>query len=174
VRGTVRKPRTAGGAWSYRLDLDVDSSGKRAQKQVGGFASKKDAQAALNEALTGVQRGTYIAPSRQTLAEFLKIWVEGVRTEVQITAWISYKSMVEQYVIPHLGSKRLVELSPMHIKPWHALLLDHGGQRRPTAVVAHRAAVPPRVAPRDGRRRPMEPHLVQPTHRRARSPSEHA
>ena len=143
MRGTVRKPRTAGGAWSYRLDLDVDSSGKRAQKQVGGFTSKKDAQAALNEALTGLQRGTYIAPSRQTLGDFLRIWVEGVRTEVQITAWISYKSMVEQYVIPHLGSKRLVELSPMHIKPWHALLLDHGGQdRRPlssrTVQLCHR------------------------------------
>ena len=70
VRGTVRKPRTTGGGWSYRLDLGVYSTGKRAQKQLGGFATKKEAQAALSEALTGVQRGTYIAPSRQTLGEY--------------------------------------------------------------------------------------------------------
>ncbi|MEO7396927.1 MAG: site-specific integrase [Ilumatobacteraceae bacterium] len=118
----------SGGTWSYRLDLGVDSKGKRAQKQVGGFATRKEAQAALNEALTAVQRGTYIAPSRQTLAEFLAIWIEGVRTEVQITAWISYKQVVDKYIVPNLGSKRLVELSPMHIKPWHALLLARGGK----------------------------------------------
>jgi integrase len=143
VKGTVRKPRTAGGTWSNRLDLGLDAKGKRAQKQVSGFTSKKDAQAALNEALTGVQRGTYIAPSRQTVTDFLTLWVEGVRTEVQVTAWISYKQMVEQYVIPHLGSKRLVELSPMHIKPWHSALLKGGGKNsRPlssrTVQLCHR------------------------------------
>ena len=143
MKGTVRKPRTAGGTWSYRLDLGLDAKGKRAQKQVSGFTSKKDAQAALNEALTGVQRGTYIAPSRTTLADFLTVWVEGMRTEVQITAWISYKQMVEQYIVPHLGSKRSVELAPIHIKPWHAALLDHGGKNgRPlssrTVQLGHR------------------------------------
>lgn len=112
MRGMVRKPRTAGCGWSYRLDLGVDSNGKRAQEQVGGFATKKEAQATLNEALTGVQRAAYIAPSRQTLGEFLAIWIEGVRTEVQITALISYRQMVDKYIVPNLGSKRLVELAP--------------------------------------------------------------
>ena len=54
MKGSVRKPRTAGGTWSYRLDLGIDASGNRQQKQVAGFRTKKDAQAALNEALTGV------------------------------------------------------------------------------------------------------------------------
>ena len=51
--------------------------------------------------------------------------------------------MVEQYVIPHLGSKRLVELSPMHTKPWHSILLKCGGKNgRPlssrTVQLCHR------------------------------------
>jgi hypothetical protein len=75
----------------------ADSKGRRAQKQVGGFSTKREAQAAINQALSGVQRGAYIAPSRQTLGEFLTIWIDGVRTEIQITAFISYKQMVEQY-----------------------------------------------------------------------------
>lgn len=51
--GTVRKPRSAGGgAWSYRVDLGLDSDGRRAQKQVAGFRTKKDAQAALSDALS--------------------------------------------------------------------------------------------------------------------------
>ena len=67
MRGSVRKPRTAGGTWSYRLDLGIDDEGDRCQKQVGGFRTKKEAQAALNDALSGIQHGTYVAPSRQTL-----------------------------------------------------------------------------------------------------------
>ena len=71
MKGSVRKPRTTGGTWSYRLDLGVDASGNRQQKQVAGFRTKKDAQAALNEALSGVQHGTYVAPAKSTVGEFL-------------------------------------------------------------------------------------------------------
>jgi hypothetical protein len=78
--GSVRRPRTAGGRWSYRLDLGIDETGRRAQKQVGGFRTKKAAQAALNDALSGIQHGTYIAPSRQTLGVFLDMWIEGPAT----------------------------------------------------------------------------------------------
>ena len=72
MRGSVRKPRTAGGTWSYRLDLGLDDRGRRRQREVGGFRTKKDAQASLNDALAGSQRGTYVAPSRATVARVLR------------------------------------------------------------------------------------------------------
>ncbi len=135
IRGTVRKPRSAGGTWSYRVDLGLDSDGRRAQKQVAGFRTKKDAQAALNDALSSVQHGAYVAPSRQTLTSFLEQWVEGTRTELALTAWTAYRDIIRRWIKPHLGGKRLVELTPMEIKAWHAVLLDHGGARgRPLSV----------------------------------------
>jgi Arm DNA-binding domain len=57
MRGSVRKPRSAGGTWSYRLDLGFAPDGRRQQKQVAGFPTRKAAQAALNEALAGCQHG---------------------------------------------------------------------------------------------------------------------
>ena len=96
IRGTVRKPRSAGGTWSYRVDLGLDSDGRRAQKQVAGFRTKKDAQAALNDALSSVQHGTYVAPSRQTLTSFLEQWVEGTRTELALTAWTAYRDIIRR------------------------------------------------------------------------------
>ena len=126
MKGAVRRPRTAGGTWSYRIDLGLDSEGRRQQKQVGGFRTKKDAQAALNEALAGLQRGTYVAPSRQTVAAFLELWIDGARSELAITAWTNYGDIIRRYIVPHLGSKRLVDLSPLDVKAWHAALLDHG------------------------------------------------
>src|SRR4029453_7308078 len=100
----------------------------RLQKQVGGFPTKRVAQASLNDALAALQRGGYIAPSRQTVGEFLAVWIEGAQTELAVTAWKNYAMVIDNYITPHLGSKRLVDLSPMRIKPWQALLLDHGAK----------------------------------------------
>lgn len=89
--GSVRKPRTEGGTWSYRLDLGFDDVGKRRQREVGGFRTKKGAQAALDGALSGVQRGMFVAPSRTTVSEFLELWLDGVKTEMALTASVSYR-----------------------------------------------------------------------------------
>jgi integrase len=128
MRGSVRKPRTEGGTWSYRLDLGFDDVGKRRQREVGGFRTKKEAQAALNDAMAGLQRGTYVAPTRTTLREFLATWHEGTKTEVALTAWVNYGQAVRRYVNPYLGSKRLGELTPLDIKKWHGELLRSGRQ----------------------------------------------
>jgi len=142
---------------------------RQARPETGRWVRhKREAQAALNEALTGVQRGTYIAPSRQTLGDFLNIWVEGVRTEVQITAWISYKQTVEQYVIRTSGRSDWSSC--------HRCTSSRGTRccsiteaKTVAAVVAHGAALPSRPPSRDGRCRSMEPHRVQPADRRTRS-----
>ena len=42
--GTVRK---RGGKWSYRVDF-TGTDGKRVQKEKGGFATKKEANAAID------------------------------------------------------------------------------------------------------------------------------
>jgi integrase len=127
MKGSVRKPRTAGGTWSYRLDLGIDATRRRAQKQVGGFRTKKAAQAALNDALSGIQHGTFVAPSRQTLGAFLDMWIEGARNELARTSWTGYRDMIRRWIKPHLGAKRLGELTSIDVKVWHSALLDHGG-----------------------------------------------
>jgi len=143
MKGAIRKPRTSGGAWSYRLDLGFDDAGKRRQRQVGNFATKREAQSALNEALAGLRKGTYVAPSKQTVREFLDTWIDTVKPELAITAWTNYRNVLGSYVLPHIGSVRLADLSPMDIKRWHGELLDHGRRNgAPLAVnsvkLAHR------------------------------------
>jgi integrase len=126
MKGSVRKPRTAGGTWSYRLDLGVDAGGNRQQKQVAGFRTKKDAQAALNEALLGVQHGTYVAPAKSTVGEFLTSWHETAKLDLALTAWTNYGQLIRRNIIPWIGSKRLTRLTPVDIKRWHGQLLENG------------------------------------------------
>ena len=68
--------------------------------QVGGLRTKKEAQAALNDALSGIQHGTYVAPSRQTLGAFLDIWIEGARHELALTSWTGYRDMIRHWISP--------------------------------------------------------------------------
>ena len=64
MKGSVRKPRSSGGTWSYRIDLGFDDSGRWRQREISGFRTKKEAEAALSAALADAQRGTYAPPSR--------------------------------------------------------------------------------------------------------------
>jgi hypothetical protein len=128
MKGSVRKPRTEGGAWSCRIDSGLDDRGRRRQREIGGFRTKKAAQTALNEALADTQRGTYSPPSRTTVREFLDEWHEGARTELAVTAWTNYGQIIRRNINPYLGNKRLTDLSPLDVKRWHGKLLD-GGRR---------------------------------------------
>jgi len=80
----------------------------------------------LNEALAGLQQGTDVAPSRQTVRDFFETRIDAVKPELALTAWTNYGEVAERYVLPYLGAKRLAELAPMDIKRWHGELLDHG------------------------------------------------
>ncbi len=61
--------------------------------------------------------------------------MEGVRRELALTAWTAYEGIVRRWINPHLGPRRLVELTPTEIKAWHGALLDHGGvDGRPLSV----------------------------------------
>lgn len=143
MKGSIRKPRYANGGWGYRIDLGYDDSGQRRQQQVGGFRTKKEAEAAMSEVLTGLHRGTYVSPTRQTVRQFLESWILAAKSELAITAWTNYSDVLDRYVLPHIGGKLLTDLSPMDIKKWHGDLLDHGRKDgRPLAVnsvkLAHR------------------------------------
>jgi hypothetical protein len=69
MRGSVRK---RGSTYTYILDMPPDPvTGKRRQKTKGGFRTKRECQAALNEAIMAVQTGTYVEASRRTVRSFL-------------------------------------------------------------------------------------------------------
>lgn len=143
-KGALRKPRSPGASRGYRIDLGVDDAGKRRQRQVGNFATKREAQAALNEALAGLQKGTYVTPSKQTVRDFLETWIDTVKPELALTAWTNHREVLENSVMPHIGSIRLAELSPMDLKRWHGVLLDHG-RRDGTPLAANSVKLAHRV-----------------------------
>jgi hypothetical protein len=80
MRGSLLK---RGETWSYVLYLGRGPDGKKQQKWVGGFRTRREAEAALTEALERVRTGTWADPGRQTVGEYLEDWLTAVRPSLR-------------------------------------------------------------------------------------------
>ncbi|MGH9004961.1 MAG: site-specific integrase, partial [Acidimicrobiia bacterium] len=99
MKGGIRAPRTVGGTWAYRIDLGPAPGGGRNQRQVAGFGSRAEAEAALAEVLVGQGGG-----GRRTVAGFFElVWLPAKEAEVDRSTFDQYAWAVRRHIIPSLG-----------------------------------------------------------------------
>jgi integrase len=140
MRGHVRK---RGNTWSVVYDEGYDDNGKRRQRWRGGFATKRDAQKALTERLHSLGEGTYVEPSKVTLAAFVTDeWLPAIEDTVRPSTFSQYGSAVRTHIVPRLGSRRLQALTGGHLNAFYAELDKEVGlapsTRRFVHAVLHR------------------------------------
>jgi integrase len=126
MRGSIRK---RGSTYTYWLDIGPDPvTGKRRQRTKGGFRTKRECQAALNEAISALRSGTLVQPSRRTVASFLvEEWLPAVRMAgLRNSTWASYRMNVEKHLVPGLGAIELQRLSPAQLNAFYRELLTEG------------------------------------------------
>lgn len=125
MRGTIiHRGRT----WSVVIDLGRDpATGKRTRKWHSGFRTRKEAEQARIQILSQLQRGEYVPPAKQKLAEFLaEDWLPSIRASVRESTWDSYRRTIELHVQPHIGSTQLQRLAPGQLNSLYAMLLTEG------------------------------------------------
>lgn len=118
---------------------------KGEQYTVGYYKTEAEAIAAKNKALRELEQGTWVANSRQTIAEYLDYWLEHVhKGTIAVTTYQDYREMIHLHIIPALGHIQIQKLtmkqvqmlcsalqeklSPGRVKNIHALLhaaIDH-------------------------------------------------
>lgn len=114
MKGGIRPPRTAAGTWAYRIDAGAGGGGCRAQRQVAGFASREEAEAALAEALAAQGGG-----DPRTVAGFLeRVWLPAKRSEVERSTFDQYAWAVRRHIVPVLGAVKLGDLEPGVLNRW--------------------------------------------------------
>jgi integrase/predicted RNA-binding Zn-ribbon protein involved in translation (DUF1610 family) len=129
-------------------DLLETEERRRAIK--GGYATRKECQAALNKVLVAVEARTFAPSTRITLKAFLiSEWLPAVKGTLRPTTYASYTMLAKQHVIPRLGSLQLKKLTAGAINALYAYLLEEGrvcgqGGLSPSSVrrvhaVLHRA-----------------------------------
>ena len=145
-RGTVKQ--SANGIWYFVVDV-ADDHGVRQQTRRRGFASQRDAQAALNKVLRDLAARTYVSPSRQTLKAFLKDdWLPAIERTLRPSTFDSYARNIRLHVAGHeIGNVPLQRIDAGRLNRLYADLLSGQTSRRPMAprsvqyvhVILHRA-----------------------------------
>ena len=117
------------GSWWFVVDLPRGPKGERRQARRRGFPTRKAAQEALDRLRVSAREGTFVEPTKITLATWLDRWCEGLVTAGRSPATIeSYRRQLETHVVPHLGGLRLSALSAADLDALYARLLA-GGRR---------------------------------------------
>ena len=122
--GNIRKKsKTVNGKtytwWEARYTAGYDpGTGKQIQRSVSGKTQKEVAKK-LKEATASLDAGTYIAPNKMTVGEWLDIWTKEYLTGVKPATLYSYQATVRNHLRPKLGAIKLEALSPHTIQTFY-------------------------------------------------------
>lgn len=122
--GTATARGGSASAWAPPITADPATGQKRRRPVVKWFViqadSRKEAEAKQAEILDKLAKGTYVEPSKLTLAEFLEQhFIPHLVAKGRSLATVeSYRRNIKEHIIPHLGHLRLDQLAPLHIEQW--------------------------------------------------------
>lgn len=124
------------GLWRGVVDLGFDAEGRRVQKYVHART-----QRACRDKLEALKReiSEHGAPldKQASVADFAAHWLEHIaKPDVDPNTYTTYKSMVNRWIVPTLGRKKLHALLPSDVLALRTAILD-AGRAASTARQAH-------------------------------------
>lgn len=126
MSGSVsRDPR---GTWSFVVGVP-GPDGRRQQVRRRGFPTKKAAAEALAIVVAERSRGTYVRPTKQTVAEYLEEWMAS-KYDVKPSTLDSYRQLIRAYVAPTIGAVPLSRLDAATLNSLYGELLRTGRRGR--------------------------------------------
>nr|DAP74272.1 MAG TPA: Integrase [Caudoviricetes sp.] len=114
--GTISK--RPDGTWWARITVGRTPDGKQKRKAFYG-KTRKEVQEKLTAALNDVNTGTYIEPSKMTVAQWLDIWLkEYKKNHVKLTTLANYHGEITHQIVPFIGCVKLKDLRTDVIQKW--------------------------------------------------------
>ena len=132
--GSIRKvERTIKGKtykyYEARYSAGFDpGTGKQIQRSITGKTQKEVAQK-LKEAIASLDAGTYIAPSKMTVSEWLSEWAQQYIKNVKDSTRSAYMTIINTHLQPNIGAIRLDELSTPMVQRLYNSLGEPNGNR---------------------------------------------
>ena len=114
-RGTI----TSRSPGSYRIRYSLGRDPVTAKRRFGTATvrgARKQAEKELVRLLRTVDTGEHVDPTRITTGEWLRLWVDAVKTEVSPKTHERYAEIVRCYLLPTIGSVQLQRLTPTDIQ----------------------------------------------------------
>jgi len=120
------------------ISMKDTGTGKWRRKWLAGHAARRKAERALAEAVSQVNKGVFIIPSRETVAQLCRNYLATTApNRVRPITLQSYRQMLETHVISRVGAKPATMLTPDDI---NSIMADIVGARKSvtTARYVHR------------------------------------
>ena len=125
MRGNI----TRRGKSSWRIKFDVEPiGGARQIRYVTVKGTRKDAEAELTRLLNDANRGGLFDPTKVRVGEYLRSWLDA-KSDITGLTRERYTEIIENRIVPTLGSLELQKLKPKHVHDWLSNLSKHGGLR---------------------------------------------
>jgi len=120
------------GSWELKFDLGRDPlTGKRITKYATFHGTKRKAQDELTRLLAHRNEGSYVDPTKMTVAEYLRHWLAAdIDRRVAARTAARHRGIVEQNIIPRLGHVPMRKLTAVHIEAFEAELQREGWVKR--------------------------------------------
>jgi integrase len=122
--------------WLVRIFMGRDGNGKRQyfNKLIQG--NKKEADTFLSRTLTDISQGTFVAPSRQTVSEYLDLWLKNsAKQKLSNRTYQHQVFCLDRYVRPKLGAKYISSLQPLDVQELYTELSNKGLGSRTVQIV---------------------------------------
>lgn len=112
--------------WEARYTEGIDpGTGKQIQRSITGKTQKEVSQK-LKAVTTSIDDGTYTAPSKMTVGQWLDIWTAEYLGAVKPRTVDHYKGVVRSRIKPGLGAIKLDALTPHTIQSYYNSLSKEG------------------------------------------------
>ena len=124
--GTIYRRKD--GRWCAQVSLQ----GKR----VTFYAkTQKECRDWIKSTVATIDRGGSYESMRMTVGEYLERWLMATKTTIQVKIYRQYAQVVEQHIVPALGSIKLRDLRPDQIQSFYSTKIDEGASPSTVRVI---------------------------------------
>ena len=128
--GTIRKKTVIRNGkaytfWEARITTGKDGQGRQIQRSFSG-KTQKEVREKMQAAAVEITDGTYIAPSKMTVGEWLDAWSSEYLNSVKPRTAEAYKKNIRVHIKPALGAVKLSALSAVDIQKFYNALMRDG------------------------------------------------
>jgi integrase len=137
MKGSIKK--RGENSWRLKFDLPRENGERRTQYVTVQANGKKEAREKLAALIASVGSGSYVEPSRATVADFVAGRIDQWAASGALSPRSAgrYGEILRNQIAPHLGTKPLQRLRSTDIEAWHTALQAAGLKPR-TIGQSHR------------------------------------
>ncbi len=111
--------------WRIAVELEPDPlTGKRRQQWHTFHGGKRAAEEERTRLQAEADKGKLVADPKMTVADYFEKWLSDYASTKGPKTCSTYRCLVKNYVVPHLGAVQLGKLTPSHLVKLFSLLRE--------------------------------------------------